>query len=436
MRKYLYTLITLLLVPVLVNAETLEYNICKSGCEYSEFETVMDILQEMNDNNEFNGQDIIINFKDNNEYTLGNNDNVKNYGINASGVSNIDRINSFTINGNNNIIKHFALQIDANKIDISNLSLINISTSQENFSLIFLGNEVKINNIKKDNIENNEDMSLQHIDNNLHLTMIYADNLEINNSNAEYIMFSTLDSLGLSEKSSATISDSNIVVYINGCKNTQINNSNFFMISNNGIVNIYNTKLSLLSNYNFSSNDNEVKADCYNCDFYKNIKYSKLSENEANNQFPSEENVFQYGGVVDLYGREELKDKVNSYIHFDEEKTLKVGETMNLLELFKYRTGSEISWQLDNEGIVNIDNELIKGIKEGLVTISATTDEGHIIYNLKLIVEKETIPEKIDKMTIKVPITGSKIKAWVVVVSVALLGVIGTCSYMLIRRKK
>ena len=62
---------------------------------------------------------------------------------------------------------------------------------------------------------------------------------------------------------------------------------------------------------------------------------------------------------------------------------------------------------------------------------------GNDIYIIKLIAEeKETIPEKIDKMSIKVPITGSKVKAWVMVVSITLLGIIGICCYMLVKRKK
>ena len=74
--------------------------------------------------------------------------------------------------------------------------------------------------------------------------------------------------------------------------------------------------------------------------------------------------------------------------------------------------------------------------KVGKTKLILNADEEHFLYNINLVVEKETIPEKIDKMTIKVPITGSKVKAWILIVGGILLGIVGICVYMLIKRKK
>ena len=93
-----------------------------------------------------------------------------------------------------------------------------------------------------------------------------------------------------------------------------------------------------------------------------------------------------------------------------------------------------IEWKSENEGIAKIENGIIIPVSAGSVDLVGT--RGNDIYTIHLTVEKETIPEKIDKMTIKVPITGSKIKAWVVIVSIILLGIIGVCAYILVRNKK
>ena len=37
MKKYIYLILSLLLIPIMVNAETLTYEVCESGCEYVNF---------------------------------------------------------------------------------------------------------------------------------------------------------------------------------------------------------------------------------------------------------------------------------------------------------------------------------------------------------------------------------------------------------------
>ena len=84
MKRIYYTLIIILCLPIMVNAETITYNICKSGCEYSDLKTVLN-----NHRSENQLDDIIINFQDSETYELDNDSDIDIY------------VNSIIFNGNN-----------------------------------------------------------------------------------------------------------------------------------------------------------------------------------------------------------------------------------------------------------------------------------------------------------------------------------------------
>ena len=153
------------------------------------------------------------------------------------------------------------------------------------------------------------------------------------------------------------------------------------------------------------------------------------------------ENPFSSELNYDIYDMDltNMGDQLKSIttIYFDKEAKLKPGDTLNLVNYLDYYTeDKEIEYTIDDKNIAKIENKELSALKEGSTKVTVTTDDGHVIYRINLVVEKESIPEKIDKMTIKVPITGSKIKAWVVIVSALLLAVTLVCSYMLIKRRK
>ena len=94
MKRIWILFISLFLIPIFVNAETITYNICKNGCEYSEVYDVLIELQNREDN--FNNDDIIINITDTSDYYIDSSNIEINYDENT-----LSNINSFTINGNN-----------------------------------------------------------------------------------------------------------------------------------------------------------------------------------------------------------------------------------------------------------------------------------------------------------------------------------------------
>ena len=66
MKKYIYLILSLLLIPIMVNAETLTYEVCESGCEYTSFS---DVNTEIRNISDLTDKDIVINV--NSDYTSG-----------------------------------------------------------------------------------------------------------------------------------------------------------------------------------------------------------------------------------------------------------------------------------------------------------------------------------------------------------------------------
>ena len=405
MRKYIYTLITLLLIPMLVNAETLTYNICKSGCEYSSFDEIRNhsngILNEVGEE-VFSTYDVIINFKDSETYE----ENSFEY---AS-------VNSLTINGNNaSIITNYFSFVLINKFTVNNL---NITTKWLVFSGKF--DESKIGNPEYNEYKN----SIININN---CSIKVTEGIELF-SGVFNISNSSLNSINLI----TTLSDVNM-------QNTSLLPTRIY--SGGADRSFYDTNIYL--NINCLENDKKIVRGLYT-DENLDVLLTKYPELDNFNgevdkyfllEFPLKEEHINNGitKTNNIFIKQEISKAIKTNTNISEFE----GEFVNTYEdSIGYDDIKDlpIEWKSENESIAKLDNGVIIPVNPGSVDLVGT--RGNDIYTIHLTVEKETIPEKIDKMTIKVPITGSKIKAWVVIISILLLGIICVCVYMLIKKRK
>lgn len=464
MKRLKYLLFIMLIVPLFVNAQTYTYNVCKSGCDYNDLNDAFAEVRSKTTN--FNNDDVIINITDSESY------NIYSYDINYSSENNSNYVNlkSFTFNGNNA------------KISSSEGTRLRIFSKEVNF------NNVNFENYWTDNINDNLQV------NNLIGLAIYSDNLNIKNSKIgiiqavkDYNDFSDaanikidqseifkIDAVGLVEANDSKFYNFNVNGSNFTLKNIQSNNISInFGGSGNSISNIDFDNLNVstiaiimfcqgkiqnshfggiytpISNLSIYNTSGKILNAAESADSIINV-YNPVTDSLSYISLNSFENINQVipnGDFQKLYepdtwlvnyadiNSNNSTAKIN--IFFDKEKTIKVGENTNFTELFStLKNNDNIIYEVEDNTVAKVENNKIIGLKTGTTKITATAKDNVATYTLNLNVEKETIPEKIDKMTIKVPITGSKIKAWVVVVSVILLAVIGTCSYMLIRRKK
>ena len=418
MKKYFYIILSLLLIPMLVNAETLTYNICKSGCEYNDVTTVLNEI-----NNATENSDIKIVFKDSDTYEGYSNQFI--YSINR-------HFSSFEIIGNNATIKNLAIEIKADDIDIKDLTISKEKTDNNSGVSVIecQANNLIVNNINivtliadTNNINISDSNFIDGISGDIN------NEININNLNAKMVL---IGQDGGSTLSTANIENINIdLLYLEDCNATIRNSKVIGIISSYGTLNVYNsTGKVLASNANIYGSNN-TKTD-----------YIKVTnENQLSTAFTNYEDtgLFNPDNWLYTYTEIAIEPEIPSgiFVYYDLEKDVSVNQKIDFLQLFNTDIAEkEVAYTVNDNSIVKIEDNSLIGLKEGSTTIVGTTDDGHIIYTLKVNVLKETIPEKIDKMTIKVPITGSKVKAWIVVVSTILLGVIGVCSYMLIKRKK
>ena len=124
-------------------------------------------------------------------------------------------------------------------------------------------------------------------------------------------------------------------------------------------------------------------------------------------------------------------------VYFDKEFEINSGEEIDLKSALDYfPEDEEITYLIDDDEVASIDNLKLKGLSSGKTYIEITTGSGLLIYRVMLKVGEDNLAEQIDRMTVRVPITGSKIKAWVLIISMLLLTVIGICTYILINRRK
>ena len=95
-----------------------------------------------------------------------------------------------------------------------------------------------------------------------------------------------------------------------------------------------------------------------------------------------------------------------------------------------------MEWTSSDETVATIENGVIKPLKSGNATMTLHISNTDTTYKINVTVLKKSLPEKIDNMTLEVPLTDKRIKVWVLVSIIMLFGVIGVIIYLLIKSKK
>ena len=473
MKRILVVTISLFLMPVIVNAETITYEICKNGCEYDEVYSVgLNINQDPN----LADKDIIIKVTDSATYDwpvenaiFGSNDNI------IKSLS-IDFGNSYINNNYDYIYVNFY---------VDNLSLKNINYIGDNEETFYINSakKVTISNSKVDAISFLYDTEDEILLNDV----LNIDSQSLNN----------IKVLGLAGNIGIKNMDfSNTVLRIIGGK-INIWNSNIFRLMNSlekntAETNIYNSKFHSLIYKQLRDDGSEYDDDF---DVWRTINDGRKINNITN----FDRYIFDVYLIYYHYFS-------NTTVYFDKEAEIKVNDKLNLVDYLDYFTeDKEISYTIEDETIAKIENKELIGLKPGNTKVEVTTDDGHVIYNINLTVytvsEKKvsmkaetklklnsvfndldmsnisddvweisnlsvakivngeiislakgetdivatingvkyiyhlTVSDTLVSKEIKVPITGKNIKLWVVIVTILLLGVIGMCTYILIKKK-
>ncbi len=431
--KWLFLTTVFFMFTSFVNAETLTYNIC-STCEYAHLD---DVLNSVNSINSLDDKDIIINFETDDTFIhqkeLGRENN---------------RANSITINGNGYNLTNtdqLLFEIFAQKIEINNLNVLPIFDNEgldffehilpKNQSKVFL---IVLNSTELSTINNSKMyyVSSTHsklILNSSVINVLYSENLTSNNSDIGFVFQETEISKIYNLNNTSInnfigkMGNSVLKVIINA--NLTVKNCLFKedLCFYGTSANIYNSNINKV--FNMAETENENTLNIFNSKM-NGITYSNLNnEEQIGNVF---DNNFSINDS-NTWPKDIIDYNANTYIHYDDTIILKSGEKIDLKEKFGFSNNN--LWSLE-DNIAEINGNILTATKEGRTKLILLADENHFLYNINLVVEKETLPEKIDKMTIKVPITGSVVKEWVIGLIVLIVGVIGMCSYMLIRRKK
>ena len=402
----------LCVITLNVKAETLTYEVCESGCEYANLNDVITAIRNIGD---LSDKDIVINV---------NSDITTRYNLYIGSIDNM--ANSVTINGNNKTLEDVELNIYAKNTIISNF-----------------------NALRQINVYDSTNLTVENIQKSKALMSIKTKKTNILNSGIDHVQLWTIvdNSLSLENAEKSMLSDIlvidnyslNFVNLLVIAGNIEIHDMDFkntalMLMANNALI--YNSKLSKLT---MLSENGHI--DIYNSQF-NSLRYVNIKSQEESS-FEEWNNFIEYGDksvlTFDIYdvNIDVYDAHTHTTIHFDKEAKLKPRDKLNLVDYLDYYTeDKEIEYTIEDESIAKIENKELIGLKEGSTNVTVTTDDGHVVYYINLAVEKETIPEKIDKMTIKVPITGSKIKAWVVAVSVILVGVALVCSYIFVKNIK
>ena len=419
-RLLVFAMAFLCVITLDVKAEILTFNVCDT-CEYTNLDDVQNVINNISN---LSDKDIVININSD----IDDNSYGDSYGVSIGDYSNM--VNSVTINGNSYNFNKMNIYLFSKTIEINDC-----------------------NNV-------------------IHLTGNNSEKINIKNSNIYQVDYLSIDSNGQIKSKEINLKDvldideesQNNIIFFEFAGNGKIETMDLGSTTIGllgGTINIYNSHLERIFNY---SEYGSITTNITNCNI-GHILNSTEQENIITNIYNSKFNSLKYANITsvedpimnevtrfaesnnpnlvklnyDIYDVNIDEDNLhtNTTVYFDKEVKLKPGNKLNLVSYLDYYTeDKEIEYTIEDESITKIENKELIALKEGNTKVTVTTDEGHVVYNINLSVEKETIPEKIDKMTIKVPITGSKIKAWVVVVSAMLLGIIGGCIYMLVKKKK
>lgn len=421
----------LYLLPVVGNAETITYNVCKNGCEYSEVTGVLIELQDRENN--YNNDDITINITDTSDYYIDNSKIEINYDENT-----LANINSFTINGNNSTWifgngNRNEIYIGAKNILVDKVKVKDYFNLGENWELSYKGNfflmsdSLHVSNSDIGEIINEKKAGTSNIDNCRTYEYGSFGNSYINNSEMG-IIFIPNDSFNNLYQFNMENVKISLVMMLFGVNGT-INNSHFKgLTSQNSIINIQNSEGKV---YNFSFGDYDSIVNIYN-PINKGTSYFNISSLEEYNNYTPQENEpplygEETGMIVDKWGYDYANITVGNKtakinIYYDDYASIKVDENINFKKYFDtIENDTILTYVIDDSSIAKENNGIVTALKEGTTNITATREDGLVIYRIKLTVIKQTIAEKIDEMTIKVPKTGMEIKAWVLVVTYVLI---------------
>ena len=453
MKRILVIIISLFFMPIIANAETLTYNVCKNGCEYTNYTDVEEELYQKAINNEFDGQDIIINFQDNEKY-------------NANGFI-FGKIN-LTINGNNatiNSSSYYQLRVLN-----ANLNEINI-----NAEYIMLSGSADWN--KLTDPEYNEYKNSNYIINNSSINALqgivcWCGVYNINNTNfTANLLLGALSDIYLDKKTKikTIISgyfdtdpayDTNIYLPHDAVKNNiRINGDiadeaealieiplseeikNYNITKLNNIIVTQEVNKTIKKNTSISEFESEFKNTYENSEGYDDIKDLPVEWKSKNESIATLDNGIIKpiaNGQVDLVGtRGNDIYTIHLTVDMPAKKTnekkgrMAPSTKITLNSVFNDIDISSLSddvWEISNPSIAKIVNGEIVSLSKGETDIVATINGVKYIYHL-------TVSDTLVSKEIKVPITGKNIKLWIVVVGILLLSVIGTCTYILIKKK-
>lgn len=443
MKRIIIIVLSLFIMPILVNAETFTYNVCDT-CEYADYESLSNYINSISN---LSDKDIIINVNSDISSRLS-----------IGSLSNMP--NSVTINGNNHFYNTDHIIISSKKVVINDIidpfffknddsgdieTFIN--KINEVSSIIFLSAEsTELNNSYVTMLYNYYDLFYQDygksilVFNNSHVNYVSSANLNADDSDLGYI--TDMFSKGTRKYNFKNTKINGFVLEnINEKMNyfiltdTELNADNtlfrmpMFMMNSN--ANFNNCVLSQLLSYSESPNTNLINI--YNSKI-RDVSYINI-DSEENNDAIINSNFDLYNpstwpfNIIDFFS--------SVHIYYDDTIILNPNDIIDLKEKFGFE--NEGLWSLE-ENIAEINGNKLQAIKPGETKLLLNADKEHFSYNIKLIVNKETLPEKIsntiENKIIKVPITGKSIKLWIVIVTALLLSVIGVCSYILIRKRK
>ena len=366
MKKYIYLIISLLLLPIIVKAETLTYEICKSGCEYSDLEALVSVISSAS-----HGEDtIIINFKDSEVYEKEGDQTVLIFGTSKYLI----------INGNGATITNYKITARAkNKLEFNDLNF---------------GNFVDNDSIHNTNYS---DYYMPDFHTSINFSLILRGDLEFNNCTIHSISISGL--VGLSSLPFPSVKVSNSKINYFKCMGTyEIENSDIYyfapMHKENYGGTIKNSKLGIIVNGKYDEGD--AYLNIYNSTFREFNYYNANHILEEGMSFANEK---QYG-IIDNANNDTYSTAGNviTTIYFDKETKLKPSEKLNLVEYLDYYTeDKEIEYTIEDESIAKIENKELTALKEGSTKVTVTTDEGHVVYRINLTV-KSANAGKINKI--------------------------------------
>ena len=390
MKRIWILFISLFLIPTLVNAETLTYEVCESGCEYTNLSDVGTAIGNISD---LSDKDIIINI----------NSDLSNGYIRIGSESDQKTANSVLINGNNYAINFSSIYFYANSVTLKNIKKM----ERELYFYVYNAQKIKLEN---------SDIS--------QLLILYLDNSTGSISQEEKDLSKILE---IDE-----ISNNNLLLALVG--NIKIENmdlKNYIIALLGGTLNISNSEIGKTLSVPQSG---FTTINIYNSKF-NSLKYKNFSSfNEYSEAFNDEDSFssLEYD-IYDVMAPSYSKTTV----YFDKEFEINSGEEIDLKSVLDYfPEDEEITYLIDDDDVASIDNLKLKGLSSGKTYIEITTGSGLLVYRVMLKVGEDNLAEQIDRMTVRVPITGSKIKAWVLVISLILLTLIGICTYILINRRK